>query len=268
MLQYPLARYIRSIQQTSDAGERYVMALEASEVLAMVLGMSAAAWLRHVNALPDRLSALAASYEKGVAFGVWLDIARRTAKVAAGRDDAPPALTAFSTSGTKEKLAGLDVLVQERNRQAHGYRPRTDVEAERRLADVLPALATALDGATDLRSMPWVVTDSSSYRAKDRMFDVTGRRIMSDHPAFEPERWRVGIDQPMEDRRVYIRTEQTGPIDLTPFVVVRTCDTCLTEELFHSARLPRSGGTELKSFTSGHPETDPALDEDIRALGA
>ena len=265
-LHYPLARHVRSIRAAPDASSRYVAALETAEVLAMVLGMSAAAWLNHVGILPHALSRLGEAYERGVAFGVWLDLSKQVARQAANRHDAPSALAAFSDAETKTRLGQLDVLVQERNRYAHGHRPRSDAEAERRLTEVLPALATALDGAAQLEQMPWVVTESSSFQVHDRTFDVTGRRAMSDHPAFERGRWNVA--SPLADDRVYIMSDRTGPIDLTPFVVIRTCDTCLTEELFHSARLPKAGGTELKSFTSSHGVTDRSLDGEIRALKA
>ncbi|MBW0102776.1 hypothetical protein [Pseudonocardia sp. KRD291] len=265
-LQYPVARAIRTLQAARHPQEQYVAALDAADALSITLGISGAAWLNASGADPQALAELGLAYNRGVTQGTWVTVARKAAKAAARSPDAPPGFAAFAQRPTKDQLARLDDLIQERNRSAHGQRPRTQVEATQRLSSVIPALEAALTGAAHLAHSPWIVTVSSSYRIQERTFDVSARRVMSDHPEFEPGRWSVGT--PLADERVYMVPDGGTPIDLTPFAVARPCATCLQQEIFYSDKLPPREPTVLKSFGSTHVTGDRALDDEIRRLSS
>jgi hypothetical protein len=159
-------------------------------------------------------------------------------------------------------LADLEVLLQERNRWAHGARPRSAVEAGLRLLEIGPALERALESALPFADAPWLLTQSSSYQRKGT-FAVAALRAMGDNPEFERTHFESPV--PLLDETFYLMTSR-GPIDLTPLVVMRYCNTCHKSEVVYADKIDDRYGVALKSFASGHVIFDSALVGDVQAL--
>ncbi|TFV62524.1 hypothetical protein E4P41_07110 [Geodermatophilus sp. DF01-2] len=264
-----MARTVRALQAAPTAKEQYESLLEVADALSISAGAVAAAWLRSVDPAIEGLTSLRRAYDRGVTQGSWHDVLRAAAQRAVDTPDAVPGLSKVhrSARGRGSLLGNLQALVEERNRWAHGSAPRTNPEAAERLAGLLPRLEAALDQAMFLKESPWVVTRSSSYRSRERVFDVFVWWAMGDHPEFE--KGRITSAAPLEDGRLYMLVCRERCVDLTPFVVQRHCEVCRSIELFHADRLPRGNatGVVLKSFGSGHAMTDDSLGDDLLGLG-
>lgn len=240
------------------------MMLEAADAVSIALGASAAAWLRAHDVGGQELGDLLKAYDRGITQGTWHGVVRAGARVAAADNAGPPGLASAGRSSKKGTLlAHLTSLLQERNNWAHGAGPRSSHEAGIRLATFLPVLESALAGCSFLSAAPWMLTQSSSFRARTRDFEVAAFSAMSDHPEFERRRFTSTV--PLADNRFYMLLDGGEPVDLTPFVVLRHCELCGRPEVFYSDRLS-DGGVVLKSFGSGHPQTDVGLGEELRAI--
>jgi hypothetical protein len=159
-------------------------------------------------------------------------------------------------------LADLEVLLQERNRWAHGARPRSAIEAGLRVLEIGPALERAIDQVLPLAGSPWLLTQSSSFQ-RDRRFSVSALRVMGDHPEFERTHFESAL--PLLDETFYLITTG-GPIDLTPLVVMRYCETCRRPEVSYADKLDDKHGLALKTFANGHVIFDPSLAAELQTL--
>jgi len=139
------------------------------------------------------------------------------------------------------------------------------MEAAERVQRLRPILERALTAADFLGNCDWVVTRQSRYRRRERDFDVTAVRAMSDHPDFEVVSFLAA--HPLADDVFYMLTPD-GAIDLTPLVVLRQCPQCRQPEVSYADRLDGREGVALKSFDRGHTLFDRTLIDEIRRITA
>lgn len=264
-LQFPVARAVRALQLATDSKGQYEALLDVADALSVTLGTTVAAWLRHRGVGQEALGSLHEAYvTKGVSQGGWHQLLGQAIRVAGDDEEAPPGLrTASQRTKGGTLLTHLGVLVQERNRWAHGARPRNSAEAVRRVAELQPTLEAALSGSGFLADMPWVLTHSSSYQPLSGEFQVIAFRAMGDHPEFERQNLTSAV--PLADDGFFVLGQQT-PIELSPLVVMRYCEKCHQQEVCYADRLDPKLGTALKSFDRGHVIFDPALDEEVQTL--
>ncbi len=262
-LQYPVARSVRTLQMATDPKDQYEAILHTSEAISVTLGVTAAAWLRSESIGSDALSELQQSYRRGVSQGTWHSVIRAMGQYGVHHKTAlHGSVEALRLGrGGTGLLADLRLLLEERNRWAHGARPRDKAEAATRVAQLLPPLEQALDKAQFLCNVAWVLAQGSSYRRRHGDFVVTVQRAMGDHPEFEASRMSSAL--PLADDTFYA-LGPGGPIDLTPFVVIRYCGTCMQREVCYADRLDQRHGVALKSFTSGHVIYDETLIEEMQ----
>jgi hypothetical protein len=263
--QYPIARSVRALQLAADPKEQYQALIDVSEALSITAGVTVAAWLR-IRA-PDHLALVSLRdlyVSRGVSQGSWHEVLAQASRVAVDDESAPRGLRALRAGRKRNSIMlHLNALVQERNRWAHGARPRDAAEAAMRVNELQPTLESALDAARFLLEMPWILTQSSSYQPRTQEFRVLGFRAMGDHPEFERQRLTSPI--PLADDTFYI-LGQDQPIELTPFVVIRYCEECRQREVWHADKLDAKSGTVLKSFDRGHGIFDNTLDDEILRL--
>jgi hypothetical protein len=264
-LQYPIARCVRTLQLATDPKDRYEAILDTAEAISVTLGATAAAWLRSESLGPETLAELQRSYERGVSQGTWHSVIRALERHSARHEGAiPGSVEALRfEKGGGGLLADLRVLLEERNRWAHGARPHNKSEAAARVVELFGPLERCLKKCGFLTGVPWILTQGSSYRRRHTDFEIIAQRAMGDHPEFE--RSRFASTTPLADDTFYALTLR-GPIDLTPFVVIRYCHTCRQREVCHADRLDKKHGVALKSFTTGHVIFDDTLTEEIVSL--
>lgn len=264
---FPVARAIRMTQLAADRRAQYDGIIEASEALTLTLGITAAAWMRTRGISNEALLELQQSFKgSGVSQGRWLGVIRETSEALGQGVEPIYGLRAALRRGKRGSglVSDLEILLQERNRWAHGARPRNLVEAGVRALELGPVLERAVERAAFLSNGAWVLTESSSY-GRDQNFSVSASTVMGDHPEFE--RMRFVSTGPLIDQTFYLLSGE-GPIDLTPYVVMRYCDTCRQREICHADKLDRTHGVALRSFVSGHVIFDRSLVADVEALTA
>ncbi len=263
-LQFPVARAVRALQLATDSKGQYEALLDVADALSVTLGTSASSWLRSRGAGQEALGSLHEAYlARGVSQGNWHQMLSQAIRLDV--DGGFPSGFRIASHRTKRGtlLTHLGELVQERNRWAHGARPRNSAEAARRVVELQPTLEAALSGSAFLAEMPWVLTRSSSYQPRSGEFHVIAFRAMGDHPEFERQNLTSAV--PLADESIYL-LDQQNPIDLSPFLAMRYCDTCRKQQVFYADRLDAKRGTALKSFECGHGMFDPSLDEEVLTL--
>lgn len=266
-LPYPAARAARALSLATNARDQYEAILDAAEALTLTLGINAAAWARQELPGCEALVRLHKAYtDRGVSQGHWHQLIREVEKQSVGHTSP---LTGMSESLRQGKggaglLADLRALLEERNRSAHGARPHNNSEAAVRVMELNEPLERALTKSLFLAATPWVLVESSSYQRTGRDFNILGYRAMGDHPEFE--RLKLNTATPLADDNFYA-LGSGSPIDLSPFVVMRYCQTCRQPEICYADRLDDKQGVSLKSFSRGHLIFDPSLTEEIRSIG-
>ena len=162
-------------------------------------------------------------------------------------------------------LNDLRRILEERNRRAHGARPHDPSEAAVRVAEFRGPLERAIVRSLFLAETPWVLVEATSYRRREGRFRVLAYRAMGDHPEFE----RIDLDSklPLADNNFYALAPR-GPIDMSPSVVMRYCETCRQPEAFYADRIDPKQGVCLKSFGRGHVVFDPSLNEELGTIAA
>lgn len=266
-LQFPIARCAREVILASDFREQYDAVLRAADAVTVTLGISIAAAFRAQGGSLSGLDALRPAYlGRGVSLGHWNAVIKAAAKPVPGVPEPLPGMLDALRLGKGGTGLGpaLDALVEERNRWAHGAGPRNNVEAGVRIAERIgPALEEALAKVMFLHRCPWVLVISSSYQRSRQQFGITAADVMADHPDFERRHFLSSV--PLADDVVYMMTP-SGPIDLTPFVVMRDCPECQQSELCYADRVYENRGVSLKSFARGHILYDETLVPEIQTL--
>ena len=265
-LQYPIARAARAVQLAADRREEYEAVLSAGEALAITLGVSVTA------ALKSNLPSIAAFSElhaaflgRGVAQGHWISVLAAVNGVLKDRPEPLPGLAQALRLGPKSSglIADLRTLVEERNRWAHGAGPHTSFDAAMRISDIAGSLERAIERSMFLAQSPWIVVIASSFRRGRGDFAVMASDAMADHPDFE--RHDLVSRVPLANDTFYMLI-QDGPVDLTPFVVMRDCPVCRQAEVFYADRLDPKEGVVLKSFARGHGTFDHTLTSEVENL--
>jgi hypothetical protein len=266
LLPYPIARAARAIQRAGDMRERYEEMLSAGEAVSITLGVSIVSCLSNAFLGSPAFEELRMAFiSRGVAEGHWVELIASTFGVLKGRDEVLPGLTEALKPGKGGSglVADLKVLLEERNRWAHGSRPRSSFESEKRMAEMKPALERILDRCSFLANSPWYLTEASAYQRREGRFAITAAIAMGDHPEFGRTEFESQI--PLANETFYIMTPERV-WDLTPFVVNRYCEICLQPEILYADRLDQRDGVALKSFARGHVVFDTELKEDLMAV--
>lgn len=265
-LQFPIARAVRALQVATSSKERYDRMIDAADALLVTLGIVAVGWLRSERIGSEEIQEFRdALLVRGVSQGHWNKLIVTLGHCSVESES--PLLGAVEglrrmKKGRGDLLANLDSLIAERNRSAHGGRPRSETEANLRVSEFFPLLEVAVDRAAFLAESPWFLVRSSSYR-RQHDFRVTADRVMGDHPEFETYSFESA--EPLVDDNFYMKGNR-GSIDLSPLVVSRYCEECHEEEVFYADKVDKVKGVSLKSFGRGHVIFDRTLDEEIRAL--
>lgn len=274
-LPHPTARAVRALEQAHTARDRYEAILNAAETLAITLSVTAAALL---NGRPPQvdgsqagqreLSALRSAYlsSGGVTFGSWTNWLANLGALANTQPDLIPGLrdAMADRPASPGLLAHLNLLREERNRSAHGNRPHNRQEFDLRVAVLEPHLEAALSRARFLEEIPWLLTVSSSFLPRQRLFKVVARRAMGDHPDFETRTFDWAT--PVADEMFYV-LGPSGPLTLSPFVASRFCSHCQQLEVCYAYKADRRHGpATFKSFDSGHDIPAEELGDDLRSL--
>jgi hypothetical protein len=265
VLHFPIARAVRAIQLAADHRAQYEAVLDAGEATTLTLGISAIAWLDSIGVFVPSLTRLGNSFQRGgVSLGRWLAVLNDVRPVAASTDRVAPPGLREATSRDKDggPLADLDLLLQERNKWAHGARPRDAIEAGRRVLELGPVLERALHSIMPFAHSAWLQVQSGSFR-RGGTFSMSALRAMGDHPEFE--RTQFESTTPLLDETFYLMSAR-GPIELSPLLALRYCDACGKPEMFYADRFKGKHGVALKSFANGHVVFDPGLTAPIEDL--
>jgi hypothetical protein len=279
-LPHPVARAVRTLQQAHTPRDQYEALLDAAETLTVTICVTAAALLLEQSETPSdgqqhpqapgrrNLSRLRKAYLRGAMFGTWttwLDGLRSLATT-------HPHLTA----GLQAALQGppdapgivehLNSLREERNRAAHGDKPKSGPEFALRVSESAPHLERALDQAQFLRDVPWLYTVSCVYQPRSRSFDIVADHAMGDHPDFE--RRTFVWDRPVGNEIFYLLGPE-GPVPLSPFVANLLCPQCRQVEVSYAYKFAQSSHVAVfKSFGRGHEITSAELGDELRSLPA
>ena len=263
---YPIARTVRSLQQASDPVDQYQAILDAAEAVSVVLGSLCAAWLSNFRPGCPELQQPQKSFDRGVTLGTWHSIIRTYAQESGRHAE----VLTGSMEGLRQGkggtglLADLRILLEERNRWAHGARPHGRPETASRVSELFPHLQDVLERSEFLISSPWILVQASAYRRHERDFAIDGLSAMGDHPEFD--RIIFSSKLPLANDTFYAQLEDRA-LDLTPFVVIRYCHLCRQREVCYADRIDAKRGVSLKSFLSGHVVFDTSLLSEIARIG-
>jgi hypothetical protein len=148
-----------------------------------------------------------------------------------------------------------------RNRWAHGGVVRSDVELQRRLEELEPALTTALELSIFLSDLTLVFIQRSSRQRGNEQFNNRGLLLMGDNPVFHPTEFKS--KDPLVEDSIYLCDGAGQMLDLTPFLVAHECPTCGNLEVFYPDRLTSSVGMMMKSTDTPHEFRDKTLGQEL-----
>ncbi|QHY97434.1 hypothetical protein SSPS47_20210 [Streptomyces sp. S4.7] len=277
-LPHPVARAVRTLQLAPTAKEQYDALLDAAETLAITISVTAAALLRAAyedDAADEdrrryagaRLAELRKGFvERGAMFGTWTTWLGRLGPLPANSPGPLPGfLPALAGSpGSPGIVDDLNSLRGERNRAAHGDKPKSEPESALRVRECRIAFDRALGRARFLVATPWLLTVSCTYQHRSHDFHVIARDATGDHPDFE--RRIFTWERPVENDMFYVHGP-AGPVPLSPFVANSFCEQCRQTEVCYTYRTAKNEGpATLKSFGRGHEIKVPVLGADIRSL--
>lgn len=262
---FSVAYTMRRLKLAQTSAEQYQAILDVAEALTITLGVTAAALLRSMHEGHELRDLQEAYLGKGVSLGTWLDTFVRLRNHALTDARLLPSAAVTHSKKSPGIHADLAALIEERNRAAHGARPRVRHEAAARVAEWQPPLERAIAKAAFLRRMPWVLTQRTSYQQKTRTFVVTARFATGDHPDFETGSFESS--EPLEEDTFYLLRE-SGPVPLGPFVASRFCEVCRDDQVCYADRVQQSKGTSFKEFARGHVIFAQDLSAEFRSLAA
>ncbi len=278
-LPHPVARAVRALQQAYTPKEKYEALLDAAETLAITVSVTAAALLHgRVESSSGgqelwqgigrrNLSVLRKAYlGRGVMFGTWTTWLDKLRALAADHPDLVVGLHhALQDTPDDPGIVGhLNALREERNRAAHGNKPKSQPESALRVAECTHHFERAVAKAQFLKSIPWLFTVSCVYQPRTRTFDVVAEDAMGDHPDFERRTFTWA--RPVGNELFYLLGPE-GPVSLSPFVANLFCSQCQQMEVCYAYKVDKSSGTAIfKSFGRGHEIVAPTIGDDIRAL--
>jgi len=268
-LPYPIARAARSVQLASDPLEQYQYLIDLGEALTLTLGMLSTAWLRREDPGNEALEMLHSQLRlRGVSQGHWHSVTQAAEKLMVSSAHPIPGFVDGVRSRKKDALGAVDALkrvLSERNRSAHGARPHNRAEAAHRNRDLAPDVLAAIERVTFLSATPWVLVEGLSFRRHDQLWDARLRVAMGDHPEFDLS--IQVVSQPVANDTFYVLTD-TGPLDLSPLLVLRFCEVCRQPEVCYADRVDDQHGVSLKSFARGHQVFDRDLVVEVDSIAA
>jgi len=262
---HPIARALRALQQAPTDKDRYEALLDAAEILAITISVTTAALLQEAG--QRNLSLLRRAYfGKGAMFGTWTTWLRELQPLAAAQPDLVAGLHQALGDGPDGPgiVTHLNALREERNRAAHGDKPKSQPESALRVAEGTHHLERALNKAQFLKAAPWLFTVSCVYRPRSRDFEIVAKDATGDHPDFERRTftWEhpVGIDM------FYVHGPE-GPVPLSPFVADLFCTQCQQMEVSYAYKASKGNRTAtFKSFGRGHDIAAPDMVDDLLSL--
>jgi hypothetical protein len=262
---YPVARATRVYANAEhDVRLRFEAGLNIGENLIITLAVVGLSWCRDAEFQPEGARQWTRSLgQGGVPLGIWLAAARDAATT--GRRQVNPVwgLTeALEPEHKRHRLAeSLDLIVSVRNRWAHDGVVRSDVELRRRLAELEPALAKALELSSFLSDFTLAFVQRSSRQRPSKRFSNHGMLLMGDNSVFRPAEFHT--DESLMEDSIYLRDATGQMLDLTPFLIVHECPTCGNLEMFYPNRLTSAASVMMKSTDTPHEFRDEALAQEL-----
>lgn len=276
---HPIARALRALQQAPTDKDRYEALLDAAEILAITISVTVAALLQGrlesrsggQEQLPEagqrNLSLLRRAYfGKGAMFGTWTTWLKELQALAAAQPDLVAGLHLALGDGPGDPgiVTHLNALREERNRAAHGNKPKSQPESALRVAEGTHHLERALAKAQFLKATPWLFTVSCVFHPRSRNFEVVASDATGDHPDFERRTFTwahpVGIDM------FYVHGPE-GPVPLSPFVADLFCPQCRQMEVSYAYKASKGNRVAtFKSFGRGHDIAAPHMVDDLLSL--
>lgn len=278
-LPHPAARAVRMLQQAHTSKDQYESLLDAAETLAITISVTAAALLQGKAEIQSsgqqnsqdfghrNLSVLRNAYfGRGAMFGTWTSWLKELRPLATTHRDGLAGLL----DGLRGKpdapgiVEHLNALRAERNRTAHGDKPKSQPESALRVRECAPHVESILERAQFLKEIPWLFTVSCLYQRRSRLFDIVADHAMGDHPDFE--RRTFTWDRPVGNEIFYVLGPE-GPVPLSPFVANLFCTQCQQVEVCYAYKVIEGGRVAVfKSFGRGHEIRSSELSDELRSL--
>jgi hypothetical protein len=269
---YPIARAARlHANAERDPRTRFESALSVGENLIIMLAAIGLSWNRGATHRTDGVRMWSLSLTRGgITLGVWLAVARDAAVAGRQASDGIFGLTdaLVPERGRQRLLGALDVVVNVRNRWAHDGIVRSELDVARRLAELEPALAIALDQSAFLASARLILVQRSSRRRGVHGFSNRGLLLMGDNSVFKPVEFKS--EQPLTEDSIYLLNQDSSHmLDLSPFYLAHECTTCGNLEIFYPNRMtPSRDAIMMKSTDTPHEFRDEALVPEFVAFAA
>ena len=255
---YPVARNLHAIGNTLSLRERYHEVVhEIPETLSVTLTSICAAVAREKAIRGNQASRqwIRATGRGGATIGVRnamiFEVAERLISQD-GSEDVGGLGTALGDPGTPA-VTLIRRLLTERNR-IHGDYPRTDFQFQQRLVESEGDIGRLLEALSflarwELRYAEFV--EPLEGEQHSTFFSATFRVLRGDNPDWELATYRSRT--PLYRGRVYAFVDDQMLIDLHPFLIVRACQVCGSQEVYHPASFS-DDEVQLKSVDRGHSQ--------------
>lgn len=257
---YPIARALRAIERSTSPSDRYhEVAHRSIETISALLAGLCASIAGSTNIRGDKIKAWVSAITRGGAtLGRERAMILQVAEELAHQGDIGGIARSFADAGTPAPTL-LAELLEERNR-VHGDYPRTAYQFQQRLTVVEGTLRQFLDSASFLAR--WELRYAESVEPAE---DETGaiqysarlRVLQSDNPDWDLIDYTS--KSVMFPGRLYALVDDRKLMDLHPYLVVRYCPECGSQEIYQVDSF-NEDGARLKSIDRGHSHTTSDTD--------
>lgn len=259
---FPVAYGYRSLSSTREPAQLYEGLLNVAENLFAFLGSVGISVVLNTVDLPERDGALnkrrlQETWERGISFGNWRDIAFLSAKELRKQgtsgfssDYASIWFQGSAGSKTSEFFNVANKIVEKRNDSRHGRGPNSKVEFQEHVADLEEMVNHAYKSIDFLIRYPLHLVERISKPFREDGFDVESLEYMGDHPGMQHKEKR--LPESVSEGLLYIEVSQQRWIPLYPMVSVHHCPKCKRRETYMIDKWDGTYECRMKSFERGH----------------
>ena len=261
---FPLAYSYRLLAGYVDSRELLQHQLRVAENILAFLGSISLAILND----SDRREvggSIRSYWTRGISPGDWKDIIRRCSLQFKEYEGNPLTTSIQSLKAESEKRGfgkELSFLIKMKNDWKHDRAPTVETEVRSLSKNLQESLDSCMASLKFLTRHPIrQVEQLDIERRQTGRVHLKCRRITGDHPGFRQE--KISWNEPLRKKDLFVEINDGYWLPLYPFIQIKTCSLCKTDEIYFVDKWDGKEKATLKSFERGHTSDSSETAKDL-----